>query len=254
MVAASTTAALAIGYLLYSFSTTKKKRKKGKKSAKSKEVTQERLVAIFSELALHMDRAVMATKKRVFATLEQLAQQGTQVPEDEIYMLMQRQVKEQMAVAEARTYAKYQTSESAVKAACETYKEDPKFIELKERLQMVFGSCQNPKNKAPVKGFTEEKCLEVIAEMTEMLREIFATAVKELEESNPNIKKPIPGAVISPRIALKQQQAIITLSQKYGFKPQQFDSVITTYNGKPAVKEALQKMMLLPMEFGIGGM
>lgn len=243
------TTAVAVGslYILYSFN--KKPRKNTAKKSGKGEVSLEDLLKIFSDIAARLDRVILEVKQMVFKTMDQLAMQGKSVSEEEIYAFMNQSVKKNMAQAEQAVYARFKTTEKAVKKAASKHKDDPTFKKLVAKMKASYA--QTMKSKTTSKKVSEEEAIAILEGLITMMRAIISKAVDDLLEENPSLKKPIPGALIQPKIAPLQQKALDELSQKHGFKKEEFDGILSQHKNSPKIAACFQKLMLLPMEYGV---
>jgi len=247
LAAAGATTVVAAGVFL-AYKSSRSVKKTTKKGQKSKEVSRDQLVAIFTEICKHMQITIENIKQQVLQILH--SQQGGGITEEDIYGYMSKTLQEKMAAIEQRTYAKHGVTLKDVKKASAIHKDDPDFKKIVERMKGLNASCKKSKVETP-KDFTEEKCIALLREMIASLKEVLEETVKEITTANPSIRKPIPGALVLPRVQLKQQAIITSLCGKYGIKADNFDAAISTFKESEEVAACVNEMYLLPGQYGI---
>lgn len=235
----SASTVLATGALYCAYTVTKKKKKK---KAGTPELSREKLIVLFTDISGHMQKCLMSIKQQVMAVIQ--SEKAANISEEEIFAFMSKSLKDQMASAEKQLYEKHGTNLKAVKAAAQKYKDDPTFKRLTDKMKTLDAEC---KPRKPPAGFDETKCVAMLEEMAENYRAVLASAVAEQKAAG----HPVQPQIIQLKIAQSHSEIVRKLGEKHGFKPEQFDAIVSNFSDSAKVKACVQKLAKLPSEHGL---
>lgn len=213
------------------------------RKGKKKQVSLPRLRALFAQLAQDMERTVVGVAQQEKMIRQRARMQGRVVGDDEMFAHCQQQFEEEMEQKEAAVYAKFKTTESAVKKAAAKYGDDEAFMKSVEKMRAYAGVFVKKEAEVP-DFFTEDKMIDFMRDMMEETNQAMEACVADLATkgvtaaSNPQMFEQALPALFQPRMIKVTQD----LPGKHGITKEIMESAMVKFQESPRLMRVIEEL------------